>query len=145
MPISVWPPKMEHNRCIGNVARRSARPNQRLFSLHKSLAAMARMIVQAGGHSEAITYSPVGGLGPVIVLRPAGGHTVMPGWAQQHRINEPAACTSTEVCVCVSLWRHRSCRLSPLLFPHLHGWLTVVQVNHNQNAIRGLLGRLVRI
>lgn len=32
-----------------------------------------QMIVQAGGHSEAITYSPVGGLAPVIVLRPAGG------------------------------------------------------------------------
>lgn len=28
-----------------------------------------QMIVQAGGHSEAITYSPVGGLAPVIVLR----------------------------------------------------------------------------
>lgn len=31
------------------------------------------MIVPAGGRSEANTYSPVGGLGPVIVLRPAGG------------------------------------------------------------------------
>lgn len=31
------------------------------------------MIEPAGGHCEAITYSPVGGLGPVIVLRPAGG------------------------------------------------------------------------
>lgn len=70
---TVWPPKMEHNRCIGNAARRSPRRNRRLFSLHKSLAAMVQMIVQAGGHSEAITYSPVGGLAPVIVLRPAGG------------------------------------------------------------------------
>lgn len=34
---------------------------------------MVQMIVQAGGHSEAITYSPVGGLAPVIVLSPAGG------------------------------------------------------------------------
>lgn len=100
---TVWPPKMEHNRCIGNAARRSPRRNRRLFSLHKSLAAMVQMIVQAGGHSEAITYSPVGGLAPVIVLRPAGGggHTVMPGWAQQHRINEPASCTGKDTRLCV--------------------------------------------
>lgn len=30
------------------------------------------MIVPAGGHSQAVAHSPVGGLGPVIVLRPAG-------------------------------------------------------------------------
>lgn len=99
---------MEHNRCTGNAARRSARWNRRLFSLHKSLAAMVQMIVQAGGHSEAITYSPVGALAPVIVLRPAGGHPVMPRRAQQLRINEPAVCTGSDVCVCVSN-RHLAC------------------------------------
>lgn len=77
---------MENNRHIGSRARRPSQWNQRLLSFNKSVEAIVRMIVYAGGHCGAIIYSLVSVLGPVIVVRPSEGHTVVPGWAQKHNV-----------------------------------------------------------